>query len=245
MPKITYAYSDDMYSKLKTAVKNWAATGKEYEIIIDRLQMVPRTDNPELLENLDDMVNDASDTVTFVQYPSKSSNNNNKTTLIIGGESTPRGLGNAPIIDEEAIRSQERSAILNKLREEKLAELERENESLRNEVAQLKNSLGAGVNKLGTVIQENPLLLQGIGAILAKISGGLGLGGLPDAVPVATLQLSSEDKQALDWAKGIAEAFSDDEIEKLETIISSLEENKSNLDTIVQLLTQQRQYEQV
>lgn len=190
MPVTNDNYDQLKIDKLKHFLEAQAEKGlaKPFEIFVDNLKVVAKTDDPKEFDSYEFYMNEDTEKVRILIYNSNLSPRNDQYSFMVqktvGGKSL-NGLGEIESIVQEKLAARDREYEMNKLREEleaakqDLEETEEYAEKLEKEIGELKqNKFKLGnINvaefasaALENIVRRNP-------QILSKLPGGAALAG--------------------------------------------------------------------
>ncbi|HMT75212.1 MAG TPA: hypothetical protein PKA77_14155 [Chitinophagaceae bacterium] len=242
MPVSNEKFDQLKIDKLKHFLEDMAAKGnpRPYEIFVDNLKVVPKTDDPKDFENYEYYMNENTEKLRILIYNSAASPRNDQYCFMVQHHSashTVNGLGELDTLIQEKITAREREIEMNQLRNEienlhkQLEEAEEYAESLESQLeVQKKSKFKLGNINMGEfasvmlegVIRRNPQLL-------AKIPGGEALAGVieQDNLEKENKQLPDEKETQASFQKKSNPAVS----EEHQRYIIFLQHMESVLDT--------------
>ncbi|OFY17727.1 MAG: hypothetical protein A2W98_08475 [Bacteroidetes bacterium GWF2_33_38] len=258
------AYSSEQAWQLRQLLQNNSKAGKplDYEIYVDKLRIIPRTNNPEQFEEYEDFVTDDTKSISIIIYEGNSKRNN-RYILVLKEEKLPEkpslsGLEVNKIVGEhlEKQKKEWEYELLLKEKEEIKSDLEDAEEyieQLENKIEELNNSKGKLSQQWGDLAS---VALEGIirrnAHRLAKLPGASALAGMfaeenttADAEEIkeseteTTFERVNEDdkiieKDRINFLKYMQEQLTKEEFEQMGSIISYLlKEKKAIVPTIV------------
>lgn len=190
MPVTNDNYDQLKIDKLKHFLEAQAEKGlaKPFEIFVDNLKVVAKTDDPKEFDSYEFYMNEDTEKVRILIYNSNLSPRNDQYCFMVQktvGSKSLNGLGEIENIVQEKLAARDREYEMNRLREElqttkeELEETEEYAEKLEKEIGDLKqNKFKLGnINvaefasaALENIVRRNP-------QILAKLPGGAALAG--------------------------------------------------------------------
>lgn len=191
MPVTTEPYDQLKVDKLKHYLETQANKGQAvpFEIFVDNLKVVPRTDDPKEFENYDFYLNEDTEKVRILIYTYGQSPRNDQYCFMMQKnkmEKQLNGLGEIDNIVQEKLAARDREHEMNKLREEleatklELEDSEEYVEKLEKELQYLKENkfkLGnINIGELASVALEG--IVRRNPQILTKLPGGEALAGI-------------------------------------------------------------------
>ncbi|WP_207515034.1 hypothetical protein [Longitalea luteola] len=200
-------YDQFKIERLKNFLEDMAAKGQPryYEIFVDSLKVVPKTDNAEEFENYERYIDDTTEKVRIVIYGSGLSPRNDQYSFHVQptrqdkGLSGFNGLGDLDGIIQEKLATRDREYEMTRLREElqkvkdQLVEAEEYAETLEEQIKLLQDNkykLGSiNVAELASVALEG--MIRRNPQLLTKLPGGEALAGIIEQDNQERQQLSS------------------------------------------------------
>jgi hypothetical protein len=240
MPVTNDNFDQLKIDKLRHYLEDMAAKGhpKPYEIFVDALKVVPKTEDPKEFDGYEYYMNENTEKIRILIYNSQLTNRNDQYCFYVQKNAADKplnGLGDLDGIIQEKLAAREREYEVNKLKEEleetkkQLEEAEEYSEQLEQELEVVKsNKFKLGSIHLGelasyameSIVRRNPQMLT-------KIPGGEALAGIIEQ------DNAERDKKKLD-SSPIAEAEAS--FSKRATVAEGLsEEQKRQLAFIEQL----------
>lgn len=191
MPVTNDNYDQLKIDKLKHFLETQAEKGqsKPFEIFVDNLKVVPRTEDPKDFDNYEFYMNEDTEKVRILIYNSNLSPRNDQYSFMVQKnkvEKSLNGLGEIENIVQEKLAARDREHEMNRLKEEleatkeELQETEEYAEKLQKEIDYIKeNKFKLGNINLGELasvavegmIRRNP-------QFLTKLPGGDALAGI-------------------------------------------------------------------
>lgn len=234
----------------------------DYEIIVDGLKVVRRTNDPDMFPMYENFVTADTKSIEILFYVG-TSNVNDKHIFTLIDEPKEQGLSGIEIdnriqekVDQKVDQHKkdlEYEALKkdNKDLQEEVDELEKEVEKLEKEKedfiknqSPLKGYLGEiGSSFVESFIRRNPNVIKNIpgGETLAGLlnTDAKPEGGQPENAEVSfqpktkTTSLSEEDQAAITFVNQLKSQFSKDEFDKILLILQTLADDKSKIDLIL------------
>lgn len=176
------SYFESLIGKLRMrALQNEKAGNKElqYEVFVDGSKLIDRTDDPELLDLLDENISEHTETLVFKLYNNQKSNRNLAYILRFGG--AQNGLGSLPMgvgtdgksesKTRDEIREEEKEKLRvhqlekkNELLEKDLKDLQRDYDKL-----ELEHEAIVGKSKMELIAGNGKdLIFEGLAGVLDK-----------------------------------------------------------------------------
>lgn len=235
-------YSEQKISMLKHFLENSSQSGKprDYEIFVDEMKVIERTNNKDEFENYEEFINDETRTVTVVLYDGQSRRNNRHVYYLKEEtqKNTLSGIDVDKIIDEKVAHHK---------REWEFEKLIDENGELKNQISEAEEYIvkqGKSIEELkekrkwedrefgeiASAVVEN--LIRRNTHLLKKVPGMEGLAGIlekdnktPQQQPIpaaeasfsknGSVELNDEQKGHLEILKQMQEVFSNENLEKV------------------------------
>ena len=174
MPVTNDNYDQHKIDKLKHFLENMAGKGqsKPFEIFVDSLKVVPRTEDPKEFDSYEYYMNEDTEKIKVVIYNSNLSPRNEQYCFYVQQnkqEKSLNGLGEIDNIIQEKLTAREREIQLTNLKQElehtkeQLEEAEEYAEQLEEQLAEAKSNK----YKLGSLDLVD-LAMQGIGRLAEK-----------------------------------------------------------------------------
>lgn len=262
MPITNDNYDQLKIDKLKHFLEEMANKGhaRPFEIFVDNLKIVPKTDDPKDFDNYEYYMNEDTEKVRILIYNSNLSPRNDQYCFYVQKhkqEKSLSGLGEIETIVQEKLSARDKEYELNQLKKEleetkqQLEEAEEYTEQLEEQLAEAKTNkykLGKlDLVELGGVVLEN-LAIKNSPA-LEKI----GLGGLIGAKQVeesrseetqASFQKKSETGndlkpeylQYIPVLQQLDNAFEKQDLEVVMQILQTFSQEPAHLKTVAELL---------
>jgi hypothetical protein len=260
MAAITAPYDQYKIDKLRNYLEDMAQKGhaRPFEIFVDNLKVVPKTDCVELFSGFDGYMDEDTEKVRIVIYDTASSPRNNQYVFQLKQPAASlNGPGSIDGIIQEKLAARDREYELGRLKEElkqtkaELEDAEAENEELRTELEKSRSNkykLGnLDLVEFGGVVLEN-LAMKNSG-LLGKI-GLPGLGGInpeemeiPEPVSEATFKRKSaapainpQHEVYLPFLESLEQAFDQQQLMLVMEILQKLTNEPQQLPEVAQLL---------
>jgi vacuolar-type H+-ATPase subunit I/STV1 len=191
MPVTNDTYDQLKIDKLKHFLETQAAKAqaKPFEIFVDNLKVVSRTEDPKDFDNYEFYMNEDTEKVRILIYNSNLSPRNDQYSFLVQKnkvEKSLNGLGEVENIIQEKLAARDREHETNRLREEltstkeELQETEEYAEKLEKEIEYLKENkfkLGnINIGELASVAVEG--MIRRNPQFLTKLPGGEALAGI-------------------------------------------------------------------
>lgn len=191
MPVTNDNYDQLKIDKLKHFLETQAERGiaKPFEIFVDNLKVVPKTEDPKDFDSYEFYMNEDTEKVRILIYNSNLSPRNDQYCFYVqktAGTKSLNGLGDIENIMQEKLAARDREYEMNRLREElettkqELEETEEYAEKLEKEIQNLKENkfkLGnINIGELASVAMES--MIRRNPQFLTKLPGGETLAGI-------------------------------------------------------------------
>lgn len=191
MPVTNDTYDQLKIDKLKHFLETQAQKGgaKPYEIFVDNLKVVPRTEDPKDFDNYEFYMNEDTEKVRILIYNSNLSPRNDQYSFMVQKnkvEKSLNGLGEVENIIQEKLAARDREHEMHRLKEElettkeELQETEEYAEKLEKEIEYMKENkfkLGnINIGELASVAMEG--MIRRNPQFLTKLPGGEALAGI-------------------------------------------------------------------
>lgn len=261
-------YSSQKLEKLKEYLERNAELGKpiEYEIVVDGLRAVQRTDNSEHFDLHEAMIDADTRSVEVIFY--KGSSNHNEKRIFFFSEESLKESGLSGINIEGRIQEE-----IDKTKKQwELDLLKQQNQELTEELQELELELEQSQKQLQEIIsKQSPLngILGEVGSsfvesfirrnpqLLAALPGGTALAGVSEenqAKPSASDEagepsvsfkpksndaspsISEEDQAAITFVNQLKTQFQKLEFDKIILILEAFVKDKSKIDTILSIV---------
>ncbi len=201
MPVTTEKYDQLKIDKLRHLLTDLAAKGqgRPYEIFVDGLKVVPKTEDPKEFDNYEYYINEDTEKIRILIYYSLSSPRNDQYCYYIQNSKTensfplqgsPRGLGELEGILQEKLEARDREHELKRLTEQ-LTELKQQLQEAEDYCEELEEQLSLAKNnkhKLGKMdlVELGGLMLERLAVKNADALEKIGLAGLVQPTPGTT-----------------------------------------------------------
>lgn len=256
MPVTNDNFDQLKIDKLRHYLEDMAAKGhpKPYEIFVDALKVVPKTEDPKDFDGYEYYMNENTEKVRILIYNSQLTNRNDQYCFYVQKNATDKplnGLGDLDGIIQEKLAAREREYELNKLKEEleetkkQLEEAEEYTEQLEQELETVKsNKFKLGNIHLGelasyameSIVRRNP-------QFLTKLPGGEALAGVIEQDNLERekkkLDASPEVESEASFQKkgGTSEALTEEQKRQL-AFIEQLQGafNQEQLETVMHII---------
>jgi len=191
MPVTNDNYDQLKIDKLKHFLETQAERGiaKPFEIFVDNLKVVPKTEDPKEFDSYEFYMNEDTEKVRILIYNSNLSPRNDQYCFYVqktAGSKPLNGLGDIENIVQEKLAARDREYEMNRLREElettkqELEETEEYAEKLEKEIQSFKENkfkLGnINIGELASVAMEG--MIRRNPQFLTKLPGGEALAGI-------------------------------------------------------------------
>jgi hypothetical protein len=264
MPVTNEKYDQLKIDKLKHFLQEMATKGtaRPYEIFVDNLKVVPKTEDPKDFDNYEYYMNEDTEKIRILIYNSAASPRNDQYCYYLPKnkpESSLNGLGEIETIIQEKLSARDREHELIKLKEEleetkrQLEEAEEYSESLEQQLEEAKSTK----YKLGKLD-----LVELGGAVLEKLAvknspalEKIGLGGLigSDATQAnpkvdesevsfqkktenENQKLNPDQLQYIPVLQQLDTAFDRSQLQVVMQVLGKFSEEPENLKTVAELL---------
>jgi hypothetical protein len=254
-------YSPERIEKIEDYLKTYSEMGQpiDYEIIVDRLKVVRRTNNPDLYKMHEGFINSQTKSVEILIYSGQSNNNDKYIFFFSDEEEKDKGLSGLEInqrIEDHVRKAQEKwefdllkkenSSLKQELAEleSEVAALEKEKEEILSRQSPLNGLLGeVGSSFVESFIKRNP-------SIIANLPGGQALAGLLDddskvkearedtevsfkSKGQSTNHLSETDRNSIEFVNQLKASFSKDEFDDILVVLEMLAQDKSKIKQVI------------
>ena len=257
MPITTEKYDQLKIDKLKHLLTELTSKGqaRPFEIFVDGLKVVPKTEDVKEFENYEYYINEDSEKIRILIYYSITSPRNDQYVYYIqrGKIDKPmNGLGDLDGIIQEKLEARDREHEARQIKQE-LEETKKQLEEAEQYAEQLEQQLEQANNnkhKLGKLdlVELGSLVLERVAAKNVATLEKIGLGGLVappvtehQAEPVAasfekTQPVASQEKRHIELLQQLESIFDDRQLEIVMQIIGKFAEEPSHLETVAGLL---------
>lgn len=257
MPITTEKYDQLKIDKLKHLLTELAGKGqaRPFEIFVDGLKVVPKTEDVKEFENYEYYINEDSEKIRILIYYSITSPRNDQYVYYIqrGKIDKPmNGLGDLDGIIQEKLEARDREHEARQIKQE-LEETKKQLEEAEQYAEQLEQQLEQANNnkhKLGKLdlVELGSLVLERMGAKNVSALEKIGLGGLvppsvtePQTEPVAASfekqeQSPTTEQRHIELLQQLESIFDNDQLGMVMQIIGKFAEEPSHLETVAGLL---------
>jgi hypothetical protein len=195
-------YDQLKVDRLKNFLENMAAKGQSryYEIYVDSLKVIPKTDDPKEFDNYESFVDENTEKVRIVIYLSGASPRNDQYCYYMQGAKQDKGLNGLGDLDgiiQEKLAARDREYEMNRLKDElaetkkQLEEAEEYADVLQQQLEETKTNkfkLGnINIGELASVALEG--MIRRNPQLLTKLPGGESLAGI--------IEQDNQEKQQL------------------------------------------------
>lgn len=257
MPITTEKYDQLKIDKLKHLLTELAGKGqaRPFEIFVDGLKVVPKTEDVKEFENYEYYINEDSEKIRILIYYSISSPRNDQYVYYIqqGKIDKPmNGLGNLDGIIQEKLEARDREHEARQIKQEleetkkQLEEAEQYADLLEKQLEQANNNK----HKLGKLdlVELGSLVLERMAAKNVATLEKIGLGGLvaPPVTETITESVAasfekqerspSHDQRHIELLQQLESIFDNTQLEMVMQIIGRFAEEPSHLETVAGLL---------
>jgi hypothetical protein len=263
MPVTNDKYDQLKIDRLKHFLQEMSGKGQSrpYEIFVDNLKVVPRTEDPKDFDNYEYYMNEDTEKIRILIYNSNLSPRNDQYNFYIQQnkpEKPNNGLGDLDGIIQEKLNARDKEYELNRLKEEleetkqQLQEAEEYNEKLEQQLAEAntnKYKLGKlDLVGLGTLVLDK--FAEKHSDALSKV-GLVGLGGTsaqetPETeetqasfqkkTTTSEQQLKPEHLQYIPVLQQLDTAFEKPQLEIVMQVLGKFSEEPVTLNTVAELL---------
>ncbi len=264
MPVINESYDQLKIDKLKHFLEEMAAKGhaRPFEIFVDSLKVVPKTEDPKDFDNYEYYMNENTEKIRILIYNTSLSPRNDQYCFYVQQQKqhqqAPNGLGEIDHIIQEKLSARDREHEMARLQTEleetkkQLEESEEYAEELERQLEESKcNKYKLGkldLVELGGVVLErlavknSPALEKiGLGGLLA--SNGQAENSPSEETQVSFQKKSGEDSelkpeclQYIPWLQQLDAAFDQPQLEIVMQVLGKFSEEPSKLNTVAELL---------
>lgn len=241
--------------KLKHFLDDMAAKGqpRPYEIFVDGLKVVPKTEDPKDFENYEYYMNENTEKIRMLIYNTANSPRNDQYNFLVQKslrDKSLNGLGEIDTIIQEKLAARDKEYETAKLKEEleeikqQLEEAEEYSETLEAELEDLKaNRFKLGNLNMGElasvalegIVRRNP-------QILSKLPGGEALAGIieqdnSDKMKGSSADVSPEGEASFNKKKDVSEGLSEEQ-KRHSAFLSQLEQtfNEDQLSDVMLII---------
>jgi hypothetical protein len=258
MPVTNEKYDQLKIDRLKHFLTDMEAKGqpRPYEIFVDGLKVVPKTEELKEFENYEYYINEDTERIRILIYNTAASPRNDQYCFYMQPVKAPgslNGLGNLDGIIQEKLEARDREHEVRLMKQEleetkkQLEEAEEYSEELERQLALAKNNK----HKLGNLdlVELGSVVLERMAAKNVATLEKIGLAGLvtPSIDPASTETTSASfEKQHKDekplqagylsLLQQMDAVFGNQELEMVMQIIQKFSEEPSHLQTVAELL---------
>ncbi|GAC1599256.1 MAG: hypothetical protein NVS3B8_11830 [Chitinophagaceae bacterium] len=263
MPVTNDKYDQLKIDKLKYFLTEMAAKGwpRPFEIFVDSLRVVPKTEDPKEFDNYEYYMNEDTEKIRILIYNSAATPRNDQYCFYVQQnkpEKPLNGLGDLDGIIQEKLIARDREYETKHLREEvedlkrQLEEAEEYGEGLEKKLEEARNNK----YKLGNLdlVELGGVLIQNLAVKNASVLEKIGLAGLvapANAIEPATAEqtnasfqkkaennagLRPEQVQYIPVLQQLDETFEQPQLEIVMKIIGRFSEEPTTLNTVAELL---------
>jgi len=272
MPITNDNYDQLKIDKLKHFLEEMAARGfaRPYEIFVDNLKVVPKTDDPKDFDSYEYYMNEDSEKIRILIYNSQLTPRNDQYCFYVQKHKAEKpqalnGLGEIETIVQEKLSAREKEYEVARLQKElsdtklQLEEAEQYAEELEQQLEEAKNNkyklgridlvdLGSAV--LGKFAEKNADVLSKVG--LQGLSNNKELSVAKNEETETTFQkkanseqsnnsnLNPESLQFIPILQNLNQAFETEDLETVMLILQKFSEEPSQLKTVAELLNVQK-----
>ena len=262
MPVTNDNYDQLKIDKLKHFLEEMASKGhpRPYEIFVDNLKVIPKTDDPKEFDNHEYYMNEDTEKIRILIYNSSASPRNDQYCFYIKQKNDKplNGLGEIETIVQEKLSARDKEYELNQLKKE-LEETKQQLEESEDYADQLEQQLEeAKTNKyklgkldlveLGGVVLENLAIKNSPALEKIGLSGLIGANKAAEETKVEETQASFQKKsetsndlkpehlQYIPVLQNLDQAFEKQDLEVVMQILQKFSEEPSHLKTVAELL---------
>lgn len=263
MPVTNDNYDQLKIDKLKHFLEEMAAKGhaRPFEIFVDNLKIVPKTDDPKEFDNYEYYMNEDTEKVRILIYNSNLSPRNDQYCFYVQKhkqEKPLNGLGEIDAIVQEKLSARDKEFELNQLKKE-LEETKQQLEEAEDYADQLEQQLEeAKSNKyklgkldlveLGGVVLENLAIKNSPALEKIGLSGLIATNKAAEETKIEETQASFQKKseanpdlkpehlQYIPVLQNLDQAFEKQDLEVVMQILQKFSEEPSHLKTVAELL---------
>lgn len=256
MPITSEKYDQLKIDKLKHLLTELATKGqaRPFEIFVDGLKVVPKTEDVKEFENYEYYINEDSEKIRILIYYSLTSPRNDQYVYYIQHnkiEKPLNGLGDLDGIIQEKLEARDREHEARQIKQEledtkkQLEEAEQYAELLENQLEQANSNK----HKLGKLdlVELGSLVLERMAAKNVTALERMGLGGLvapPVTEPAEKIEASFEkqershtpEQRHIELLQQMEAIFDNDQLETVMQVIRKFAEEPTHLQTVAGLL---------
>lgn len=234
----------------------------DYEIIVDGMKVVRRTDEPQDFQNYSSFVDADTKAIELLIYNGTSNNNDRYIyTLSEPAKESLSGIDIDAKITEQVERhkrdieyatlQREHSELKREVTEleKEIEQLEADNKTLQDQQSPFKGLLGEiGSTFVESFIRRNPQIMKSIpgGEALAGLINVPGKSEQPDAEGSVTFQpknasheLTEDQQAAVSFVDQLKIQFTKEEFDRVVLILQALAENKQRIDIVLNTVVNQ------
>lgn len=267
MPITHDNYDQLKIDKLKHFLEDMSAKGhgKPYEIFVDSLKVVPKTEDPKDFDNYEYYMNDDTEKIRIVIYNSNLSPRNDQYCFYVKQHKQDKGLngtGDIEAIIQEKLSARDREHEVKRMQEE-LEETKKKLDDAEDYITELEDKLELSSNdkhKLKNIdlVELGSAVLGRLAEKNADVLSGLGLGGIGakeqkqiDTAPPqgeASFQkkteqgnaISEEDQSYLYTLKQLQSRFDESQMVAVIGILNHLMADPSQVTIVAELLNTEK-----
>lgn len=262
MPLTNEKYDQHKIDRLKHFLADMREKGqvRPFEIFVDGLKVVPKTDDPKEFDNYEYYMNEDTEKIRILIYYSMTSPRNDQYCFFLSRshvEKSLNGLGELDGIIQEKLQARDREHEMRKMKEDleaikkQLEEAEEYAEELERELELARDNK----HKLGKLdlVELGSFVLERVAAKNAAALEKFGLAGLvqPQVGPTETAETTqasftkkNEEPQAgnpelmqyLPWLQQLDAAFGQPDLKIVMEVLRQFTEDPSRLQTVADLL---------
>lgn len=264
MPVSNEKYDQLKIDKLKHYLEDMASKGqpKPYEIFVDSLKVVPKTEDPKDFDSYEYYMNEDTEKLRILIYNSSLSPRNDQYCFYVQQgkqEKGLNGLGEVENIIQEKLAARDREHEVIKMKEE-LAETKKQLDEAEDYIEELEEKLAVasdnkyklknldlvelGTTVLGRLAEKHADILAGAGLEgFAKKEKELPASQQETAVSfqkkeeTVTATLSTQHQQYIDFMTELEKSFDEAQMLNVIQILQHLMEDPSKVETVSALLT--------
>ncbi|HEV8283820.1 MAG TPA: hypothetical protein VGQ09_05905 [Chitinophagaceae bacterium] len=263
MPVTNDNYDQLKIDKLKYFLEDMAAKGhaRPYEVFVDNLKVVPKTDDPKNFDSYEYYMNEDTEKVRILIYNSNLSPRNDQYCFYVQknlSEKPLNGLGEIETIVQEKLQARDKEYELTQLKKElevtkqKLEDADEYVEQLEQQLEESKSNkyklgkidlVDLGSLVLGKFAEKNAAVLSKVGLEgLANGSTQIEAGKAEETEASfqkkadANNDVKPEHRQYLGWLQQLDESFDEAHLEVVMKILRRFAEDASSLKAVAELL---------
>ena len=264
MPVTNDNYDQLKIDKLRHFLEEMAGRGhaRPYEIFVDNLKVVPKTEDPKDFDNYEYYMNEDTEKIRILIYNSAATPRNDQYSFYVQKNKTDNqssnGLGEIETIVQEKLSARDKEYELNQLKKE-LEETKQQLEEAEDYADQLEQQLAeAKTNKyklgkldlveLGGVVLENLAIKNSLALEKIGLSGLIATNKSTEETKIEETQASFQKKsetnndlkpeylQYIPVLQNLDQAFEKQDLEIVMQILQKFAEEPSHLKTVAELL---------